>query len=235
MEVFKLLKKKFLKLLFCLSILPTILIFTSYPVSANNSSDHTMYTQTKSNSVSKITEKGKELRTFLNDMDVENYWLSGKQVNWKTGKPIDKEGATHCSAFVAAAAYRLNIYILRPPEHGQKLLANAQQNWLKSDGADYGWNEIYGFSNAQSFSNKGYLVVASYKNHNPEKSGHIAIVRPFEKSTSKLESEGPQIIQAGGTNYNSVSLKTGFKGHPSAMGNNEILFFVHSIKNSELD
>jgi len=31
----------------------------------------------------------------------------------------------HCNAFVAAAAKRLNIYILRPADHAQILLTNA--------------------------------------------------------------------------------------------------------------
>jgi hypothetical protein len=45
---------------------------------------------------------------------------------------------THCSAYVAAAAFYLDIYILRPPNHQQLHLANAQVSWLGADGVENG-------------------------------------------------------------------------------------------------
>lgn len=82
-----------------------------------------------------VSPQGKALTQMLDSMQVEDRWLAGRHINWKTGlpdgRPYAKSGAhTHCSAFVAAAAYRLGIYILRPPEHSQVLLANAQVDWL---------------------------------------------------------------------------------------------------------
>ena len=49
-----------------------------------------------------------------------------------------------------------------------------------------------------------------YRNHRDDKPGHTAIVRPSAKADAAIVSEGPDIIQAGGTNYNVVSLGRGF-------------------------
>lgn len=83
------------------------------------------------------------LATSVDALDVEHHWPAGVHVNWETGvpdgKPESGEGKhTHCSAFVAAAAKRLGIYILRPPQHGQVLLANAQYDWLAAEGQQQG-------------------------------------------------------------------------------------------------
>ncbi len=177
------------------------------------------------------------LTQALDDLQVETHWLKGVGIDWMTGEangkrvPLDD---THCSAFVAAAAYKLGVYILRPPEHKTLLLANAQNDWLNAHGTEQGWERVESGLRAQELANQGYLVVASYKNTNPKKHGHIAIVRPSEKNISEILSEGPQIIQAGGTNYNSTTLKLGFKAHPKAFPNNRIQFFAHAIdlKNS---
>jgi hypothetical protein len=66
----------------------------------------------------------------LDGMKVESLWLAREHVNWETGEPDkgqDYAGpgrSTHCSAFAAAVGERLGVYMLRPPEHGQILLAN---------------------------------------------------------------------------------------------------------------
>jgi hypothetical protein len=59
--------------------------------------------------------------------------------------------------------------------------------------------------------------------------GHIAIVRPSNKREAELREEGPQITQAGGTNYRSVALKVGFAGHPAAWTHHEVRFYAHAI------
>ena len=66
-------------------------------------------------------------------MGVESKWIAGEHVYWDTGLPTGVPETspgkhTHCSAFVAAAAKNLGVYILRPPEHGQKLLAMRRTN-----------------------------------------------------------------------------------------------------------
>jgi hypothetical protein len=167
-------------------------------------------------------------------LDVEHHWPAGVHVNWETGEPDGREERalgkhTHCSAFVAAAAKRLNIYILRPPEHGQILLANAQFEWLANEGAAQGWRAVSGPVAAQEAANAGRLVVAAYRNHQDDKPGHIAIVRPTDKSDAAVRAEGPQITQAGGTNYRSISLQTGFSGHPAAWGRGEVRYYSHDV------
>ena len=89
-----------------------------------------------------IAPAGDHLASVLDDMNVESLWIAGQHINWETGEPDrggDYEGPgnhTHCSAFSAAAAKRLGIYLLRPPEHGQSLLANAQSKWLETAAAE---------------------------------------------------------------------------------------------------
>lgn len=180
-----------------------------------------------------ITPAGKKLAEFLDAMDVEHHWDAGKSVAWKTGKPFDKQGEarkgnTHCSAFVAAACLRADIYILRPPEHPTKLLANAQYDWLANQGAEKGWKPLASTVEAQRLANEGNLVVAVFKEANPERYGHIAIVRPSEKGEAKVREEGPQICQAGATNYNSTSLAVGFKHHKAAWPAG-VKFYVHPL------
>src|SRR5882762_4929626 len=130
-----------------------------------------------------ITEQGEKLIAYLDSLKVEEYWLSGAIVDWRTGlptgQPIKDEGKhTHCSQFAAAACERLGVYLLRPPEHGAVLLANAQFDWLPEKGREAGWSAVSDGVAAQDLANRGSVVVAIYKNHDPKKSGHIAIVRP---------------------------------------------------------
>jgi hypothetical protein len=181
-----------------------------------------------------ITPAAQRVFATIDAMNVEQRWPAGEHVSWENGvpdgKPEHSAGKhTHCSAFVAAAAKRLGIYILRPPEHGQILLANAQYDWLASEGAQKGWQPVRDAVEAQAQANRGYLVVASYKNHHDDKPGHIAIVRPSEKSVAAIRAEGPEITQAGGTNYRDTNLQRGFSGHSAAWGNHEVRFYAHEV------
>ena len=182
-----------------------------------------------------LTADGEKLVRFLDSMHVEEHWIAGAIVEWRTGEPTGKpitDGGkhTHCSQFTSAACDRLGIYILRPPEHRGTLLANAQFDWLPSDdGKANGWSPVKDGSAAQEIANRGALVVAVFKNPDPKKSGHIAIIRPSTKSDAEIKAEGPQVTQAGGTNMTSGTLKRGFGNHPGAFKNNEIAFFSHAI------
>jgi hypothetical protein len=181
-----------------------------------------------------ITTAGARLVNMLNQTRVEELWPAGVHVSWETGEPDgrpEKTGGkhTHCSVFVAATARKLGVYILRPPEHGELLLANAQYDWLSNQGQLYGWQEVQGGEQAQEFASRGYLVVATYRNHHDSNPGHIAIVRPSSKSVREIQANGPQITQAGGTNYISTTLKQGFADHPGAWANNEVRYFAHVI------
>jgi hypothetical protein len=181
-----------------------------------------------------ISPAGQQLAQKLDSFEVEKLWPAHLHVNWETGVPDGKpeKGTgvhTHCSAFVASAAKQLGVYILRPPEHGQVLLANAQNEWLESEGARQGWRRLKDGKEAEDEANRGDLVVASYHNHHDNKPGHIAIVRPSAKSAEAIAQEGPDMVQAGEHNYNVVSAKKGFAGHPAAWRDNEIEYFAHDL------
>ncbi|HEX7615959.1 MAG TPA: hypothetical protein VF554_11875 [Thermoanaerobaculia bacterium] len=179
-----------------------------------------------------ISSEGRKLGADLDAMKVEDLWLAKQRVNWKTGEPLgespkDGKGHTHCSAFVAAFCFRQDVYILRPPEHSSTLLANAQFDWLASEGRDKGWKPVGSSIEAQHLANRGIVVVATYRESDPKKPGHIAIVRPSTKSDRSIEEEGPQIIQAGMTNDNSTTLREGFKHHPAAWKKGAVRYFAH--------
>jgi hypothetical protein len=181
-----------------------------------------------------ITAAGRHLAKVLDQMDVEHHWLAETPVKWRTGEPLDRKVEdnkhhTHCSAFVAAAAAELGIYILRPPQHSSTMLADAQYDWLREEGKKEGWRPVATALESQQLANRGNLVVAIYKERDPQKPGHAAIVRPSTKSAAKIREEGPQIIQAGMTNYISTSLKEGFKHHPAAFRDNLIRFYAHPV------
>ena len=181
-----------------------------------------------------ISAQATRVAASIDALDVERHWPAGVHVNWETGDPDGRpesgEGKhTHCSAFVAAAAKRLGIYILRPPQHAQVLLANAQYDWLADEGPRQGWRALRDGEAAQNAANLGDFVVAVYKNRNDEKPGHIAIVRPSDKSVQSIRADGPQITQAGGKNYRSTVLRIGFAGHPNAWNKSEVRYYAHAV------
>jgi hypothetical protein len=182
-----------------------------------------------------IAPQAQAMMKVLDAMGVESKWIAGERVYWDTGLPTGVPETspgkhTHCSAFVAAAAKNLGVYILRPPEHGQKLLANAQNEWLAEEGATGGWVRLANAGEAQAAANRGLLVVASYHNHHDDRPGHIAIVRPGNKTADQIAAEGPDVIQAGAINKTSISLKDGFAGHPAAWRDHEIVYYAHDVK-----
>lgn len=181
-----------------------------------------------------ISPAGQALATKLDAMHVDQFWLAGQPVDWRTGQPrgapLLPRGHTHCSAFAAAAAEQLGVYLLHPPEHSTLLLANAQQDWLRADGTNFGWHAVSSPLQAQALANAGQLVVVTFQNPDPHMPGHIAIVRPSTKSDREILEEGPQIIQAGAKNYTSTSAREGFKHHPGAFANHKLLYFAHVLK-----
>jgi glutamine amidotransferase-like uncharacterized protein len=171
----------------------------------------------------------------LEAMEVDKLWLPGAIVNWKTGLPTgqpildSKSKHTHCSQFVAAVADRLGLPLLRPPEHGVVRLANAQFDWLHSDAAkSAGWVPVKDAAAAQRAANAGRLVLASLKNPDPARSGHIAVVRPGNKEPALLEAEGPDVMQAGGTNALRIPMRKGFGNHPKEY--DQIAFHAHAVE-----
>ena len=180
-----------------------------------------------------VSPEGNVVMEVLESMGVDRLWIAGAIVDWRTGEPTgkpitDKGKHTHCSQFAAAACDRLGVYILRPPEHGAVQLANAQFDWLQEKGPTVGWEMLADGVAAQDSANRGMVVVAVCKNPDPKKSGHIAMVRAGEKSEELIAKEGPDIIQAGGTNFVRTSLRRGFANHPESY--DEIRFFAHAPK-----
>ncbi len=176
-----------------------------------------------------------ELWKRLEAMEVDKLWLPGAIVDWKTGLPTGqpikdaKSKHTHCSQFVAAVADRLAIPLLRPPEHGVVGLANAQFDWLASDaGKKAGWVALPDGAAAQAAANDGRLVLASLKNPDATRPGHIAVVRPGAKDAGLLAQEGPDVMQAGGTNALRVSLRKGFGNHKKEY--DQIAFHAHVVE-----
>jgi putative intracellular protease/amidase len=176
-----------------------------------------------------------ELWKRLEAMEVDKLWMPGAIVDWKTGLPTGqpiKDGKskhTHCSQFVAAAADRLSIPLLRPPEHRVVGLANAQFDWLESEAArKAGWVRLADGAKAQAAAVDGRLVLASVKNPDATRPGHIAIVRPGAKDAELLAREGPDVMQAGGTNALRTSLRKGFGNHPKEY--DQIAFYAHTVE-----
>ncbi len=185
-----------------------------------------------------IAPAADRIASEIDALDVEHRWPAGVHVHWDSGLPDGRPESghgkhTHCSAFVAAAAKRLGVYILRPPEHKQIMLANAQYDWLAAEGSGQGWQPVADAVEAQRDANAGWLVVATYRNHHDDKPGHIAIVRPSTKPVALIRAEGPQITQAGQTNYRSVALAEGFAGHPAAWQRREVRFYRHEVREGQ--
>jgi hypothetical protein len=181
-----------------------------------------------------VLPKGAQLAERLDAMHVESHWIAGHHVRWRTGDPDGRpeppEGYhSHCSAFVAAFAEQLGVEILHPPEHTQVLLANAQCAWLAHRGARVGWRPVATPLEAQQEANRGMLVLACHSDPDPALPGHIAVVRPDALSRRRIESDGPQVTQAGIENYRSTSLARGFRNHPQAWPRRAIRFFAHDV------
>ncbi len=183
-----------------------------------------------------VTADGRRLLEILDGMNVEALWLAHEHVNWETGEPdkvADYAGpaqSTHCSAFAAAVGKRLVVYMLRPPDHGQVLLSNAQADWFAAAGGKgAGWREVSTAREAQQFANRGLLVVMVYQSPDPHRPGHIAIVRPAERPERLLEENGPEITQAGTKNYAKTSAKVGFLHHPGAWPGG-VRYYAHPVQ-----
>lgn len=184
----------------------------------------------------RISPAGQRLIRILDEADVAHHWLAGLHVDWRSGEPDGKrvrhpEHATHCSAFVASLAERLHVPLPRPPEHPDHQLANAQSDWLEGEaGRSNGWVRVATPLEAQQRANRGEWVLAVYRAVQEGHHGHIAVVRPAEKTAAELDADGPQITQAGTGNYQSATLAVGFAQHPRAWGTvRAVQFFAHPL------
>jgi hypothetical protein len=184
-----------------------------------------------------VTPDGRKLAAILDATGVDHLWLAGRHVDWRSGeadasRPDGREAKTHCSAFVAAVAARLGAYVLRPPDHPQELLASAQMRWLREAGASRGWRPLADAAAAQRAANRGELVLEAFENPDPHRAGHIAIVRPADRTLAELDSDGPLETQAGSYNAIRTTTAAGFRGHRGAWlagGGGAIGYYAHAI------
>lgn len=185
-----------------------------------------------------LAPKAKKLLAILDASKVETLWQPGHLVDWKSGASrglARSAGDTHCSAFAAAMGLRAGVYLLRPPRHSTRLLATAQALWLDSRAAhDAGWRRVRDAAQAQARANAGDFVVASFPSPDPDKPGHIAIVRPSAGRTlADIRRYGVRMTQAGGHNRLRTTEKFGFGNHPGAFPD-AIEFFAHDLPESIL-
>ena len=172
------------------------------------------------------------------------------RVVWQTGQQDGPDGVgpqdhTHCSALVAAIGLGLDIYLLRPPDHSQELLANAQTAWLGGEeypgpsAAEAGWTELGRsgddgvLAGAVAAANAGKLVVGGYEQPpatDPvtgapvDKPGHVVVVRP--QLAAIPPATGPLVTMAGDRNWRSIHMGAAFSAHPGAWPD-AIRLFVH--------
>jgi hypothetical protein len=178
---------------------------------------------------------GPRLAEFLDALPVTTRWIHNHRVVWQTGQQKAPEGTgltpeTHCSAFIAAVALMLDIYILRPPNYGQDKLANAQADWFAGASAfrgptasDSRWIALGSSGDAGALkaaveaANLGRLVVAIYKAPQVTGSdghGHAVIVRP--QSAAAVRDDGPHVVSVADVNRPDTPMRTAFHAHPEA-------------------
>lgn len=176
-----------------------------------------------------MSKEGRALAAALDGMDVENHWLAGQRVDWKTGNSIDEEGSGTTSnggAFVAAVGARFKLPM--PASELANFQPGNQFEWLLIDGKAKGWMAM-GEVEAQLLANQGWIVIAAWKNSasagERKTSGMTAIVRPDSKPVGDIAKNGPRVILAGDQNRNNVALNEAFPA--SAWDNREVVFLAH--------
>jgi len=182
-----------------------------------------------------VSPEGQRLDTLIDSMHVEKLWQPQVHIDWETGqqdRPLTYSGpdrATHCSSFTASLGEKLGVYLLRPPEHPQQLLASAQAEWFHSkEGVKDGWTPIADARQAQTLANQGEVVMVVYESPDPHRPGHIAVVRPYAKTSADLDANGVQTAQAGAINFSSGVARVSFAKHEGAWPNG-IRYFAHTI------
>jgi len=137
---------------------------------------------------------------------------------------------TYCNIFVADATRALGApvpeYIRTPGSPTRYLTANAMHDWLFGPGAALGWR-LVSADEAQAAANAGQPAVAAWKNPDPARSGHIAMVRPGAWPVSA--ERGPRIAQAGRHNFASADAVEGFGGLERLA---EVCYFAHGAQRS---
>ena len=182
-----------------------------------------------------VSPEGRHLDAIIDSMHVNELWQAKVHINWETGiqdEPSSTSGpdrATHCSSFSAALGKKLGIYMLRPPDHPQQLLASAQARWFRTPEASKdGWTPVANATEAQGLANKGELVVVIYESPDAHRPGHVAIVRPGPVTPAEMDEHGVRTAQAGALNFSSGYAKISFAKHEGAWPNG-VRYYAHPI------
>ncbi len=125
--------------------------------------------------------------------------------------------STYCNIFVWDATRAMGAEVPhwtkkngdpsnRNDKAANELNANALNDWLHQHGPRFGWRQVT-LQEGIDLANKGYPIVASWKNKEKKPGakraiGHIAMVRP---GTPHPEA-GPWMAQAGGVNANYIRM-----------------------------
>lgn len=182
-----------------------------------------------------ITAEASRVLRVLEASNIRRLWANGRHIDCNTGMPdrplayVGPNKSTHCSCFAAAMAKRLGIYLLRPPEHPQQLLANAQVTWLNgAEARQMGWIRVSRRDVAQRMANQGAFVMAAVQNANPRRPGHVTIVRPEMLTRAQMAEGGLMLAHSGFQNKLRVNEKTAFVRHPGAWPDG-IRYFAHPV------
>jgi hypothetical protein len=188
-----------------------------------------------------ITPAGHRLIVVLDSMDVEHRWPKDQAIEWDTGLPVGPTGSeghdpdTHCSAFTAAVGKRIGVYMPHPPMYSQIRLSEAQLSYFDSRaGRDDGWRRVDTPEQAQALANQGMLVIVGRMGHTSKydpRPGHIAVVRPSERTEAQISESGVQMTQAGTHNWRSITAKGGFHHEPGQLPSN-LEYFAHDVPDS---
>jgi hypothetical protein len=161
-----------------------------------------------------ISRAGAVLAERLDGMDVENHWLPGQDISWKTGNSVDDNlgPASNGCQFVEAVCARLKVVMAEPvPEN---FYPDSQYDWLVNEGTGHGWVAVGGDVEAQLLANQGWVVVAAWKSPTSSSDrstdGQTAIVHPDSKPVEMVADRGPAITVAGLQNHASIALKDSF-------------------------
>jgi hypothetical protein len=178
-----------------------------------------------------MSKAGRALAATLDGMDVENHWLAGQRLDWKTGNPVDEVGngtTSNGGAFVAAVGARFKVPM--PAPEGSNFLPINQFEWLLIDGKAKGWLAM-GEVEAQLLANQGWVVIAAWKNPasagERKTSGMLAVVRPDSRPIGEIAANGPSVILASDQNRNSVVFNKAFPASAWPHRDEEVLFFAH--------
>ena len=169
-----------------------------------------------------VYKEAVDLTVKIDSLDVEHKYLRDKTT-----------GDTYCNVFAKASADKAGAPFIQG-------LANTQHDWLAGQkGRDAGWKEVTCLE-SQMLSGRGWFVLAAWKNSDPNFQGghgHIAWVRPSTKDVVVILVNGPDISQAGYTNYKKTDVATGF-GNGRAWSRDtkvarQVRFFAYRLPGSK--